>query len=149
MVLPKLAGQNQENENHQNGNNQISQHLVHGHPTGHGPQGPDTLVHVAIGLQQRVARVGNLLPLAPQVRQNVGANGLRLVGDPLRVADPLRRPVQRVLARQKLLSLVQSDITVGGRSVSKQLVSGASLFHVGQLFLGALDRLSVLSQVGR
>jgi hypothetical protein len=82
----------------------------------------------------------NLFPLAPQVGQNVGSNGLSFVGHSLRVSDSLRASVEGLLARQKLLSLVESNVAVAGRrSVSKELISSASLLHVGKLLLSRLD----------
>lgn len=53
----------------------------------------------------------NLAPLRIQVAQDARANALRLVRQPLAVAQPLRGPLQPVRPAQQLLPLVHDGVT--------------------------------------
>jgi hypothetical protein len=113
-------------------------------PSCHALQGLDAAICVALALQQPLPRVCDLLTLAMQITQGAGAYLLRLQSNPLRLSQPVRRPIQAISARKQLLALLELGICVGVVRVARAKELAAI---VGVRLELALGRVEVLLEV--
>jgi hypothetical protein len=118
-------------------------------PTSHPPQCFYTSVHIPLTLQQRSISMLNRLPLPMQIRQRTRTNSFRLVCKSLTVLQSLRRPVQPIRSRKKLLSLLKLYITSQIVLICRQIGSVVCALRHRRLFrgCGSVDLLSFVSQM--
>lgn len=122
-------------------------------PTSHAPQRLDAPVDIALALAQHALRVHDGLALGVQVGQRGGADGLRLRGEGLAVADALGGAVEAVGGREELLALREVDVGGVGRGVlfvgvAAREEGGAVGREGGQAGAGRCDCVLVGAEAG-
>lgn len=111
-------------------------------PTRHPPQRLDAAIHVALALEEGLARVLDALALGVEVGEGGGADGLGLVGEGLGGAQALRGAVEAVGAGQQLLPLLELEVArarAGVVGVARAEERGAVVGEGPQLALGLVD----------